>query len=680
MNNNLQTQYSIELSVKGADKTNSAIRGIENTLNDITKTASNLDFKDTLKGVSDIESTLKSLREGEEDATKEMEALGRASEKAFRDLEKQAVKLNFSLSEQGKQQRQRIKELQEERAKLGESADAKKRAKEIDKEINSLLKNVVSASDEELSVMVAQNREARIRLKLVQQESRAYKAQQSIWKGLSRIVKDDNKSWKEKVKAVASYVRGLKLSEDQWKRIYSAAQKVGSIAKIGAGAIGIGLGAATIAGGAIVGSAVSYAHTQKEKEQEARRIKGGSASENLELLDALYTATGRDSASIVDAVNRVRSVLGNVPSSRIMPAVQAELEFPGTAALLRQQTSGSLSVQDFDLARYKQRQIQSVTGLSSDQMEGAHNYIRNMRQSRFGGSSMMDAESIYAALKGSGAYDNDDELNRAFDRFLRSQSTSGKNIFDYAKSYDFGRSIIGGQNKQQARQALSNIDFNALQNAAHSTGSVEKSGADELLEATRRFEVAKGKLLMNLIKILEPFAESLNKALTSETIDNIVKGLTDFLTKVVPKLADVFEKIMTLLGDLVSNVQSGGAFYGLTKLADQVFGIEKDNFFSADSTKARRDWLVNGVKGLFGYASGGITSMPSICGEAGPEAVIPLSYERSGRGAQILQQVEQHFNMSGSETTAASLASMVGSNAFLYETGRIGRLNRRRGI
>ena len=127
MANNMQTKYTIEMNVKGADKTNATIKGIEYSLNDITKTASNLDFKDTLKGVSDIENTLKSLRDGEEDATKEMEALGRASEKAFRDLEKQAVKLNFSLSEQGKQQRARIRELQEERTKDGESADSKKR-------------------------------------------------------------------------------------------------------------------------------------------------------------------------------------------------------------------------------------------------------------------------------------------------------------------------------------------------------------------------------------------------------------------------------------------------------------------------------------------------------------------------------------------------------------------------
>ena len=670
-NNQMQTQYSIELSVKGADKTNAAIRGIENTLNDITKTASTLDFKDTLKGVSDIENTLKSLRDGEEDATKEMEALGRASEKAFRDLEKQAVKLNFSLSEQGKQQRARIKELQEERTKLGESADAKKRAKEIDKEINSLLKNVVSASDEELAVMVAQNREARIRLKLVSQESKAYKAQQSIWKGLSRIVKDDNKTWKEKIKAVAEYAKNLKVSEGALKRVSSIGKKLGGAAKVA----GIGLGVAGAVGGLLVGGAIDYAKTQAAKEQEARRIKGGTSEDNINLIDALYMATGRDAASIVDAINRVRSVLGNVPSSRIIPAVQAELEYPGTAALLRQQTSGSLSVQDFDLARYKQRQIQSVTGLSSDQMEGAHNYIRNLRQTRFGNSSMMDAEAVYAALKGSGAYDSDDELNRAFDRFMRAQSASGKNIFDYAKGYDWGRSIIGGQNKQQARQALSNIDFNALQIAAHSTGSVEKSGAEKILETVRRFEMVKDKFLAKLIDVLEPLVDKLQEALTPEVIDKITTGLTDFIAKIIPQIGSLIETIIGFMPTLMDGFTMMVEFFKRLT-GDRTLEKKGHVGFTEDTEWVKREMAARGIN----RADGGITSMPSICGEAGPEAVIPLSYERAGRGAQILQQVEQHFNMSGNETTAASLASMVNSNAFLYETGRIGRLNRRRGI
>ena len=80
-------------------------------------------------------------------------------------------------------------------------------------------------------------------------------------------------------------------------------------------------------------------------------------------------------------------------------------------------------------------------------------------------------------------------------------------------------------------------------------------------------------------------------------------------------------------------------------------------------------------------ADGGLTAMPSICGEtAFPEFVIPTDPARRGRAEQIMQTVSQTFNMSGSETTAMSLAQAVRSRQFTYETGRIGMLNRRLGV
>lgn len=666
MANNMQTKYTIEMNVKGADKTNATIKGIEYSLNDISQNASKLDFKETLKGVSDVEKTFKSLLNSEEDATKEMEALTRNAGRAFEELEKQAVKLNYSLSEQGKLQRQRIKELQDEREKLGKTADEKKRGREIDKEINALLKNVVNASDDELKVMVAQNREARVRLKLVQQESRAYKSQQTVWKSLARIVKDDNKTWREKIKAVAEYAKSLKVSEGALKRVSSIGKKLGGAAKVA----GIGLGVAGAVGGLLVGGAIDYAKTQADKEKEARRIKGGTSEDNINLIDALYMATGRDAASIVDAINRVRSVLGNISYSDTISATQAELEYPGTAALLRQQNVGNLSVKDFEQARYKQRELQKATGLSTDQMSDAHNYIRNMKQSRFQNASLLDVETVYGMLKGSGAYDSDEELNKAFDRFMRAQAASGKNIFDFASKYDWTKGVVGNQNRQQASQAISLLDWEMGRQAAYSTGEVQKSSAEKILETARRFEMVKNKFLAKLIEVLEPLVDKLEEALTPEVIDKVTTGLVDFIAKVIPKIGSLIETVMEFMPYLIDGFN---AIVGYIKRLTGDRTLEKKN---ADTGWLKREMEARGIN----RADGGIVGLPSLCGEAGPEAVIPLSYERSGRGAQILQQVEQHFNMSGSETTAASLASMIGTNAFAFESGRLGRLARRRGI
>jgi SLT domain-containing protein len=79
-------------------------------------------------------------------------------------------------------------------------------------------------------------------------------------------------------------------------------------------------------------------------------------------------------------------------------------------------------------------------------------------------------------------------------------------------------------------------------------------------------------------------------------------------------------------------------------------------------------------------ANGGIATMPMICGERGPEMVIPLSHDRAARGAQLTQNFIQNFSMSGNETTALSLSQAVRSRDFTramsnnaYISGRLGR-------
>ena len=98
---------------------------------------------------------------------------------------------------------------------------------------------------------------------------------------------------------------------------------------------------------------------------------------------------------------------------------------------------------------------------------------------------------------------------------------------------------------------------------------------------------------------------------------------------------------------------------------------------STAATIAYRGGLDHAMK----FANGGITSLPSICGEAGfPEAVIPLDPSRSGRAAQIMQQVSQTFNMGSNESNVMSMASALRSASWAYESGRISELNRRRSL
>ena len=193
MSDTMKTRYEIELSIEGTDKLNSQVDNIDRALEAISKNAKSLKFEDAVKGVQALENTMRELSESEQDCTAQWSEFERASTKAYNDLEREAVRLNHSISEQGRLQRERIKELEQEKSALGSTKEEKARAREIDKEIADIRKQVVDVSDDELSTMIKQNVQARGRLKLLQQEAKSQKAQGKEQKTLLQLIKEDLK-------------------------------------------------------------------------------------------------------------------------------------------------------------------------------------------------------------------------------------------------------------------------------------------------------------------------------------------------------------------------------------------------------------------------------------------------------------------------------------------------------
>ena len=190
MSDTMKSRYEIELSIEGTDKLNSQVDNIDRALEAISKNAKSLKFDEALQGVKALENSMRELSESEQDCTAQWEEFDRVSNKTYADLEREAVRLNHSISEQGRLQRERIKELEQEKAALGSTKEEKARAREIDKEIASIRKQVVDVSDDELSTMIKQNVQARGRLKLLQQESKAQKAQGKQQKTLLQLIKE----------------------------------------------------------------------------------------------------------------------------------------------------------------------------------------------------------------------------------------------------------------------------------------------------------------------------------------------------------------------------------------------------------------------------------------------------------------------------------------------------------
>ena len=669
--------YEIQLEIEGGDHVSAQIDSVERALKDITDDAKKLNFDSAVESVKALERQMNAVYESEDDATKAAEAFERASNKAYAELEKSAVRINHALSESGRLQRERIKELEAERASLDKTAESKARQKEIDAELRDLRKQVISASDDELNAMLQQNVAARTRLKLMQQTAKQQKTEQKQQKTLKQLIAEDLKPLKEKIAAQKEFIKSLSTTEGRYLALKKAAKGVYNLGGKALKGAGIVAGAAM----AIGGMAIASAGKQVEQETEARRIKGsGSLEEKQNLLLDLYAQTGADYSSIVDAINRVYGLLGNISKDEMIEAATAEIKMPGAAAILRQQNTAPVKAQDFTAYLNRMRSIQGFTGASTEQITNSTNYISNLRQRSFSNASEAELQTLYLALQNSGAYDNEEELQRAFERFVRIQRDSGEDVFALAQKWqnngEWLKTSYGATNKTQAANTLKNLDFGRMgeMNRKIVYDRPEETAAEKTAREMRDLETTKDKFLIQVLKAIQPL-------LANDMLSNILESGLKLIGKLAEFLIPVLEKIAPYVDEFIRHILK------LIGLAQSVIdGIMKQNEQQTQrQAKAAQEGNVAGmIANRSGFdrvhADGGIAAIPSICGEGGfPEFVIPTDPARRGRAEQIMAQVSQTFNMSGSETTAMSLAQAVRSRQFAYETGRIGMLNRRLG-
>lgn len=671
MADSLRTQYEIELSIQGADRLNGQCAEIDRALEAISKNAKSLKFEDAAKGVEDLEKYMNGLLESEEDCTAQWAEFKRASTKAYKDLEKEAVKLNYSISDQGKLQRERLKELEQEKAALGSTKEEKARAREIDKEIKEIRKQVVDMSDEDIKAAQKANVQARSRLKIMQNEAKQQKTQAKEQKTLSKLIKEDLKPLRDKLKAQTDFIKSLKTTEGRYNAIKKAAKSAYNVGKSAMKGAGLVLGSVL----AVTGATIAAAQGQVTKEEQARRVKAGDTyGQKSQLMKDVFLDVGGSDEEIVDAINRVYNVLGKDASlDEIRMATAMELKYPGLSKMFMQQNVGKVTARDFLAAGNHSRATQEFSGASKEQMQSASDYISNLRQNSFTNAGEMELRDLYLALQGSGGFDSDEELQRAFNHFVREQKRSNVDVFDLAKQWQqqgkWTRTAYGATNKTQAENAIKNIDFQMLATQQRITDySTHESEAEKAARTAREVTLLKDELLLQLLKGLKPLLESgafqklikmVFDMIESETFQKLLNSLSrllDLILTVVQKIAEYVKPVGTKLADYVSET------------------IDKTvNFFGGgDDTSV-------GVSGQ-SRANGGIAAMPSIFGEGvAPEIAIPLDPAREGRAQQLSAYVSNTFNMNGNETSAMALSSALNSREWAYQSARMGALQRRMG-
>ena len=665
MANKPLSRQVIELDIEQSDQTKRNIDDIYKSFDRLQAYADDLSFDDANKEAEKLSKTIMEIAQNSENSADEIAAYGKAAEKAVKSLETQATKLTYSMSEQGKIERERLKELKTELSTLGQSNDAKKRRKEIEQELKRIQKNVVDLSDQELQDAYKANKAARARLKLSQQEARIAQTNQQQNKKLSELVKQDLASLKEKLKLQMKFIQSLKTTEGRYKAIKAAAGKIGAGAKKAGKAAAFGIGML----GAITGGAMAGASSAVDVEKEANRIKTHMNDEDKrQLLSNLYISTGADYTTIVDAINRVVSVLGKDTSIEDMTtAATAEIRYPGAAAIIRQQNDRAGTKEDFARYNNKMKAIQAQTGASVDQITESSAKVANMRQSSFSNASQTDLQALYLTLQNSGAYDTAEELDRVFRAFVRVQKDSGKGVFELAEEWtrngEFLKRSYGATNKQQAKQALSTVDWgNIAQNINTNTTDIQSTSAETAAAKVREIEETKNKLLMKLLEAIAPVIKSLN-----------VEHISEFIAWLITKMAPMLEKEAEALNYIVDVIRD---IY--TKIENSP--LLSDNAKKIASILNPLQPALNLMSTLQEKSNGGLITMTSITGERGPEMVIPMDPARFARGKELTQNLVQHFHLQGNETTSLSLSQMVKSRDFTrsmmnnsYINTRLGR-------
>lgn len=249
---------------------------------------------------------------------------------------------------------------------------------------------------------------------------------------------------------------------------------------------------------------------------------------------------------------------------------------------------------------------------------------------------------------------------------------------------------------------------------------------DKLIAVVVKLANAITPALENLLTVLEPLIDAvmpvIDELLTpllkwysgiqKKLIENVLKPVLEWLkTTGVPALIQVFQAIPHLpqmlfdgikwwwekiknfpsaIGTTVSEAWESlkswaiEKWNAIKKWVDDKWNLIKDKFtefkntiinlpseignkianflspFSSDDDTVKP--IITGAA-----AQGGIVNSPSICGEAGPELILPLDNSRSGRASQIINNfnTNQNFNMTNNQTTPLAFAQAVGMNKFV---------------
>lgn len=658
-------QITLETEVERSDDAKKQLFELQSAVEGLQKQADCLDFEGAARSLAQMSKEFKVTSNNGKKYNAELS-------KYYNSVQKQADLINYSLTEQGKKERERLKTLNSLEKLTAE--DRKERA--------ALSKRVLLLDDAELKLKKRQSVALRAQIN-------ASKVQQRQQKTASELLKADLKGLTDRIRKQKEYIKSLSATG----KAYSALKKAG---KVGAGvgkAAAVGVGA--IAG--MTAAGIAGAQSAVGRAREAARIRAGLSQEAKEsLISELYLKTGASDAEIVDAINRVIAVLGpRAERTELAAAAASEIRMPGASELFRSQTAGG---SDYATLERRIERIQGQTGLTAADLAAVATDVTRMSDRRFhGGVSQVDVLALTAALRGASVFDTSYRQERALGAFF-AQIRPGDDIFAVAQNFDWAR-FAGRSSQARARAAsgVASLDWAALGAAATASGTHVESTAERAAAMARRVEEKRNILIMRVLEHTFPLMERVLSWFETTGKRMLVNGL-EWLLRDSPlsndKLYNEFLDIKETMSrrdsmqsridwefhamntwfettaaddakqaELQQRAQTA-TLDELDKIYSELYAYKKarENELPARDLNTAIHAINTGT--MPQRAMGGALVGPGIVGERGEELVIPASYSKSGRAQNIIQNISQTFSMSGNETTALSLSQAVRAHGF----------------
>lgn len=487
------------------------------------------------------------------------------------------------------------------------------------------------------------------------------------------LVKADLKALKDKVKEQFKFIAALKTTEGRYNAIKKAAS---GVAKVG---LKVGKGAAIGAGGLFMGAmgmAVGAANQLAEKDRVLQSLKGNI---DPDVVDKVQISTNADYSTIVAAINRISDLKPKSTEQLIAGAIE-EVFNPGMGRMLLLQSS--IDNQSIEKMIAANAQIRKQTG--AQDLTGIYEATEQISAVSKGAIGQIQAAQAYAALTQGGL------SGETAIKAINDIAKKGGNFIENLNSADLSK-YAKGQEKNLAKNlklGLSDID---------TSKKPTKTKAQQLAEKMREIDVKKNKMI----------AEFVDK-MPINTILDLVRSLLDLSAKVLPDALKTIVKVIENIASAIDTVFTaisksdgiGDFFKEMRKLLDpelkaqekqleqlkettatlqeQVAAAESFNraLRVANEQASKGKWYspapsnmssVSGYSSLAHYAQGGLVTAPSLCGEAGPELVIPLDNSRAGRASQIINNfnTNQSFNVAANQRTELSFSQVVGQNRFI---------------